>query len=221
MALADFEARLERGVEGVFSRVFRSHGVRPIEIARKLTKEMDLSRTVGVKGETLVANSFVVSVSPSDLAVLAEIDVPLRRELVALLEQHCDESAYYLIGPLEVAVVPDESRRSGTLSVVASLKQDARERQHYLVLPAGDRVPLTGERIVLGRAPDCLIVLADPNASRQHAEVKLSGDRFEVADLHSTNGTSVNGIRIDRHQLVNGDQIVIGNTVIRFVEALV
>src|SRR3712207_8041926 len=43
---------------------------------------------------------------------------------------------------------------------------------------------------------DCDIVLSDPNVSRHHAEVRPSGDGFEVADLGSTNGTRVNGVTV-------------------------
>ena len=61
-----------------------------------------------------------------------------------------------------------------------------------------------------------LILLADPNVSRNHAEVRPSGDGFEVVDQGSTNGTKVNGVRVAEHQLRPGDEIRLGNTVLRF-----
>jgi pSer/pThr/pTyr-binding forkhead associated (FHA) protein len=60
------------------------------------------------------------------------------------------------------------------------------------------------------------VVLADPNVSRNHAEVRPSGDGFEVVDQGSTNGTKVNGVRVAEHQLRPGDEIRLGNTVLRF-----
>jgi pSer/pThr/pTyr-binding forkhead associated (FHA) protein len=85
-----------------------------------------------------------------------------------------------------------------------------------LVLPTGDRVPLGEETISVGRLPESTIVLADPNVSRQHAEIRPRGTTYVVLDLGSTNGTRVNGIRIDQHELADGDEIVFGNTRMRF-----
>jgi pSer/pThr/pTyr-binding forkhead associated (FHA) protein len=84
------------------------------------------------------------------------------------------------------------------------------------LLPTGDRVPL-GEYVVsIGRANDCTVVLADPNVSRHHAEVRPSGDGFVVVDLGSTNGTKVNDARVAEHQLRDGDEVRFGNTVMHF-----
>jgi pSer/pThr/pTyr-binding forkhead associated (FHA) protein len=69
----------------------------------------------------------------------------------------------------------------------------------------------------MGRQHDCTIVLADPNVSRHHAEVRPAGDGFAVHDLGSTNGTLVNGTKIaGPHQLVDGDEVRLGNTAMHF-----
>jgi pSer/pThr/pTyr-binding forkhead associated (FHA) protein len=59
-------------------------------------------------------------------------------------------------------------------------------------------------------------VLADPNVSRHHAEVRPAGDGFVVVDLGSTNGTRVNGAKVAEHLLVDGDEVRFGNTVVHF-----
>ena len=64
MGLQQFERRLERLVEGVFAKAFRS-GVQPVEIGRRLRREMDQHRSIGVRG-TMVPNHFTVAVSPTD-----------------------------------------------------------------------------------------------------------------------------------------------------------
>ena len=71
MGLQQFERRLERLVEGVFAKAFRG-ALQPVEIGRRLTREMDLRRTVAPKG-TLTPNQFTVVLSASDrpLAVRA------------------------------------------------------------------------------------------------------------------------------------------------------
>lgn len=79
-------------------------------------------------------------------------------------------------------------------------------------------IALTGERLVIGRLKACDICLADANASREHAALEREGDGWALVDLGSTNGTTVNGARIDRVRLRNGDRIVIGVSEIVFNE---
>jgi pSer/pThr/pTyr-binding forkhead associated (FHA) protein len=74
-----------------------------------------------------------------------------------------------------------------------------------------------GEQIIsIGRTPVCTIVLADPNVSRNHAEIRPQGRGFIVVDLGSTNGSRVNGVRVREQMLVDGDELAFGNTRMRF-----
>lgn len=56
---------------------------------------------------------------------------------------------------------------------------------------------LSGSRVVIGRSPDCDVVLASDSVSRQHAELVAHGDAWSVRDLGSRNGTGVNGVRVN------------------------
>jgi pSer/pThr/pTyr-binding forkhead associated (FHA) protein len=89
-------------------------------------------------------------------------------------------------------------------------------RAGSLLLPTGPRFAHAEHTVSVGRKPDCNIVLADPNVSRKHAEIRPHGDGFILIDLGSTNGTKVNGVKIDQHPLRDGDEISFGNTRIRF-----
>src|SRR5579864_8056435 len=82
MGLQQFERRLERMVEGVFARAFRS-GLQPVEIGRRLTREMDLRRTIAPRG-TLAPNEFTVVLSDSDRNRFAAIEDELVTELEAV-----------------------------------------------------------------------------------------------------------------------------------------
>jgi ABC-type multidrug transport system ATPase subunit/pSer/pThr/pTyr-binding forkhead associated (FHA) protein len=62
----------------------------------------------------------------------------------------------------------------------------------------------------IGRAPDCELALDSPLVSRHHARLERSGPTHLLIDLGSTNGTFVNGQRIDRHRLRGGDVVQIG-----------
>ncbi|MFA4965298.1 MAG: DUF3662 and FHA domain-containing protein [Thermoleophilia bacterium] len=69
---------------------------------------------------------------------------------------------------------------------------------------------------VVGRSRRCDIVLADPNVSRQHAEVRRQGDDYVVHDLGSTNGTRVNRRGVKQAVLRPGDRLEFGTTELRF-----
>ena len=68
----------------------------------------------------------------------------------------------------------------------------------------------------LGRSKECDIQIADPNASRRHAELRREGDAYWLVDLGSTNGLDVNGKRTQRAKLANGDRVTIGTTELVF-----
>jgi pSer/pThr/pTyr-binding forkhead associated (FHA) protein len=66
--------------------------------------------------------------------------------------------------------------------------------------------------MVIGRLPDCDVVLPDTNVSRRHARIYRDGTDVVVEDLGSTNGTKVNGVRVARKVLSPGDRILLGRS---------
>lgn len=72
--------------------------------------------------------------------------------------------------------------------------------------------------IVLGRDEDCELVMSDIAVSRRHAKIAIEGGRFYLQDLSSGNGTFLNGVPIQKEELVPGDEILIGDRTLRFVE---
>lgn len=70
--------------------------------------------------------------------------------------------------------------------------------------------------ITVGRGPDRDLVIPDSEVSRQHALFRMEGQSFTVADLHTSNGTFVNGTRMSRHQLRPGDIVELGPAKIQF-----
>jgi pSer/pThr/pTyr-binding forkhead associated (FHA) protein len=71
---------------------------------------------------------------------------------------------------------------------------------------------------VLGRSRSCDLTLKTPDASRRHAEIVSVTGGYLIRDLGSTNGTFVNGDRIEERQLHTGDRIEIGGDLITFCE---
>ena len=214
MGLDQFERRLERLVEGAFAKAFRG-GLQPVEIGRRLTREMDLQRTVGVRG-VIAPNSYRVVVSPGDFTRFQ----PLERELVSSLaeaaREHARAEGYRLVGPLEVNLEQDGSLSPGTFLVGGEVREGRGGPPASLLLPDASRVQLGEEPLVIGRLPECDVVLADPNVSRRHAELRRDGSTVILVDLGSTNGTRVNGANVKRRQLSDGDEISIGSSSLRF-----
>jgi len=217
MGLQGFERRLERMVEGVFARAFSS-GLRPIELGRRLTRVMDDQRSLDVRGRTVVPNHFTVTLSATDHEQLAGVADSLVRELCDAAREHARDERYAFMGPVGVELEVDESLRTGGFRIDGRLLEgEGGTGIGRLVLPTGDQVPLGEHVITVGRIPSSTIVLGDPNVSRHHAEIRPEGDGYTVIDLGSTNGTRVNGVRVERQQLQDGDELMFGNTRVRFL----
>jgi hypothetical protein len=216
MGMQALEQRLERMVEGVFRRSRNS--IRPIELGRRLLREMDDHRTVDVKGQRVVPNDFTIMLSGSDHAGFADIEDALRTELVEAVREYAREEGYHFMGPVTVDLQVDNSLKPGRFGITSQLKQaESGARPGSIVMPSGDRIELVDERSLIGRLADCRIQITDGNTSRHHAEIKRSGTGFVIADLGSTNGTFVNGARVTAdHRLADGDIVTVGAVSLRF-----
>ncbi len=215
MGLQQFEERLERLVEGTLSKPFRSN-LQPIEIGRRLTREMDLHRRVGVRG-LIAPNSFTVTLSPADVDRFANFVDALSRELAEAAREHARIEGYSFVGPVDVQVYEGTRLRPGRFVVTAEVVEGPDEGPYAeLVLPDGSRFPLGDGPVTLGRLAECDLVLNDPNVSRRHAELRRTTDGVVVTDLGSTNGTRVNGVPVREQQLVSGDELTVGSTTLVF-----
>jgi hypothetical protein len=215
VGLQGFERRLERLVEGTFNKAFRS-GLQPVEIGHRLVRVLDNGRTLGVSGRFVAPNNIGVYLSPDDATRFESFSDALARELAEAARQHAREEGYQFLGPVTVTLVSDDSLKKGAFDVVGEIAEGAGGQVGSLILPDGRRVRLGEHPTVLGRNSDCTVPLADPRASRRHAEIRATADGFLVVDLDSMNGTKVNGVPVREHVLHDGDEIAVGATVMRF-----
>jgi pSer/pThr/pTyr-binding forkhead associated (FHA) protein len=81
-----------------------------------------------------------------------------------------------------------------------------------VITPVGD-MELGSGSLLIGRLPECDVLLQDNLVSRMHARLSVQGDSVVVEDLHSTNGVYVNGLRVGHSTVLReGDRILIGTT---------
>jgi pSer/pThr/pTyr-binding forkhead associated (FHA) protein len=81
--------------------------------------------------------------------------------------------------------------------------------------------PLTGgpgATVLIGRTPEADIRLADTGVSRRHGMVRRDSEHWFYEDLGSTNGSAINGRRVGKSELRDGDRLELGNTVLVFRE---
>jgi Protein of unknown function (DUF3662)/FHA domain len=233
--LRDFERRLEGAVEGLFARAFRS-GVQPVELGKRLVREVEDGRTVGVN-RVYVPNVYIYELSPGDRERFADYEVALGQELAALAVDTARERDWAMLGRFRLGsrVEADEQKRdyaaagpAGAAPPVGphtAMLPGQRPRAKVaapasLVLVQGGQPirswPLAGSELTIGRAEQSDIPLADPGVSRNHARVVREGDDFIVEDLRSTNGTEVNGQPIRRRRLANGDMLKLASSTLQF-----
>jgi hypothetical protein len=250
--LRNLESKIAGLVEGTFSRAFRSE-VRPVEIARKLAREMEEHKSLSVS-RTYVPNEYRVFLSPRDRDRFADYESALADELAGYLLEHARRERLAMLSRpviefetddrlglgefgIQTAVVhphgeaggePDREapeEQSGRTMVYSAagrvaepLEERARARaQSALLLVDGRRMVVGPAGVTLGRSRQCDVVLDDPNVSRQHAEVRPRGGSWVLSDLGSTNGSVLNGRRINGPEVLKpGDQIEIGTSVIAF-----
>ena len=223
--LRSLEEKLAGLVEGTFSRAFKSE-VRPVEIARKLAREMDQHKVVSLS-RTYVPNEYTVWLSPRDREQFSGYEGDLREELSAYLLEHARRERLALVSRPEIGFKTDERLRLGEFGIQARLVRPdddagravSAEESHTQVYSASGRIAeklaepnvrrgraqlrhegrailLGSSGALVGRSRECDVVIDDENVSRRHAEVRPSGGAWIVRDLGSTNGVKVNGQRI-------------------------
>jgi len=242
--LKNIESKIEGLFEGVFGRAFRTH-VQPVELARKLAKEMDEHRTVSVS-RVYVPNEYSVYLSPTDREQFASYEGSLIGELQEHLSEHARREHYALLTPPRVVIHSDDDLSVGEFGIATrtvqpeageelevghtmvyrpkapvpteavSAEELGVERERVTLTIDGHEHPVDERRVVLGRSRECDIQVNDANVSRRHAEVRQEGAGYWVVDLESTNGTELNGERVERAKLSDGDRITIGGTDVVF-----
>lgn len=232
--LRGIEKALEGLVEGFFARALPGGGVQPIELGKRMVRTMDEERTTGADGSVFVPNSFLFKVTPKDMERLTQIKGTLRKELAAVALRAKSAEGWHMVGPPEIHLVEDANVKRGTFAVEAEFVESAEPEvaagpQTQLIqmsLTADAELvqlgktsrawPISKELLVIGRGEGADVIIPDRGVSRRHAEIRREGDEWVLIDLGSTNGTEVNGKRVNRTRLTAGDRILLGDTTVEF-----
>jgi Protein of unknown function (DUF3662)/FHA domain len=215
-----FLARIEQLcaalIERTFAKTFPSD-LEPAQIARKLVATMETA-THGDEGELVAPSAYAVYVSPKDFARLSEHREYLERAWADLLRELADKVGVAFAGDLRVTMAARKSVPLGAVSV--KIGETARSpREYRLRMIEGvppDAVFALAGKTRIGRSDESEIVLVDPSVSRAHAVLEIDRGKPLVRDLDSTNGTFVNGRRVASEALRDGDELLFGNTKMRF-----
>lgn len=216
-----FFAKIERFCSGLIERAFAKtfpSDVEPAQIARKLVATME-AHTRDDEGQLRAPASYGVYVSPADFERLAEHQAYLEHAWADLLRSLAAKvGVLFEEGRVSVAMMQRSSVPLGAIDVEVLPNE---RTSHGFRLRTIEGVPPDGNYPVegtsrIGRSEECEVVLLDPSVSRTHAVVEIRRGAAVVRDAGSTNGTFVNGRRIEREALRDGDELRLGNTRLRF-----
>jgi len=227
-----FEKKLEGVVNGAFAKAFRAN-VEPVEIASHLERELDQSAAVVTRGRTIVPNDFHVELSEHDYDRLATMQVSLASEFAGIVQDHAAQQRYTFTGPVRVELERHEDLATGVFRIRSEVSASvstygghepsatAIRRATAFLEVNGRRQPIVAPGLMIGRGEDCDLRIEDPGVSRRHAEVRVldvDGEpEITVVDLGSTNGTRLDGQRVDTAPVQDGSRITIGNTTMTVV----
>ena len=234
--LRNLEQRLSGLVEGTFGRVFKTE-VGPVEISRRLTREMDQNVKVSLS-RSYAPNEYVIWLSAEDRLRYEGVEDEVADELAGHLLEHARSERLTLVSRPVIQFGVDEALGLGEFGIetrVVRLDEIPAEepepapvaepREGLVAAPGraifeaeGTRFTISPTGAVIGRSSSCDVVLANPDVSRQHAQIAFDDvEGWIVEDLGSTNGVIVNGGRVAGSlRLSNGDQIKLGPVSGRF-----
>ncbi len=185
MVLRAIEQKIEALFEGVFGRAFRTN-VQPVELARKLAKEMDDHRTVSVS-RVYVPNEYTVYLSSSDRAQFEGYESSLQAELEDYLTEHAKRESYALLTAPRVLLETDDDLAVGEFGIATRMVQPRRARR--------------AEDEPEGQVEPGATMIYKPSAPPAEAAAAGAGDVEREVAVLEWDGRS---LRVDKRRVVLG-----------------
>jgi hypothetical protein len=185
--LRNLEAKIESLFEGVFGRAFRTN-VQPVELARKLVKEMEDHRVISVS-RLYVPNEYTVYLSPADRAQFESYEESLIGELQDYLAENARREKYVLLSPPKVLLETDEDLEVGEFGIATRMAQGGRQVEPDEI-PAPDVAP-GATMVYKPKQPETEAVSAEElGLEREVATLSWDGQRHELDKRRVTIGRS-------------------------------
>ena len=150
--LRSIESRLERVVEGSVGRLFRA-SVAPVELARKLAKELEEGKVVSVT-QTYAPNEYTIFLSPRDRTRFAEFEASLRNELASYLAEHARRAGYVMPTRPRVRFETESSLHTGIFGISTALVRDDDSPIEPLDAPGAAAAGAVGAAAAFSAAPE-------------------------------------------------------------------
>jgi FhaA, N-terminal domain/FHA domain len=183
--LRTIEQKIEALVEGVFGRAFRA-SVQPVELARKLVKEMDDHRTVSVS-RVYVPNEYTVYLSPSDRQQFSGYEESLKLELQDYLAEHARREGYVMLTAPIVVMTQDAELDTGEFGIATRMVQRRRRQEGEPRAQAEPAATMVYRAPVSTPADD---EQAPVEAVRELVFLNIDGQQHELAKRRTTVGRS-------------------------------
>jgi len=177
MVLRAIEQKIESLFEGIFGRAFRTN-VQPVELARKLAKEMDEHRTISVS-RVYVPNEYTVYLSPGDREQFSSYEENLKGELQEYLSEHSRREDYALLSPVRVLMETDADLDLGEFGIATRMVHPERRRGE--ADPAADLEP--GATMIYKpqtAEPTQAVSAEELGVEQELVTLSWNGDRHEV-----------------------------------------
>ncbi len=189
--LRGIESRLESLLEGAFNRVSRQH-VHPVEIARKLTKEMDDHKTISVS-RVYAPNEYVVYLSPADREALPPEDA-LVTELSDYVAEHARREGYALLSTPRVSLEEDDDLALGEFGIATRMVQPRDRAPAAAPERERDAEPEPEATRIFAPTPETAAVSAEEadelGLARASAVLLVNGRRHELTKRTTVIGRS-------------------------------
>jgi len=182
--LRNIEHKIEGLFEGVFGRAFRTH-VQPVELARKLVKEMEDHRVISVS-RVYAPNEYTVYLAPADREQFANYEDSLRSELQEYLAENARRERYELLSPPEVKFETDSDLEMGEFGI------DTRMVQGPVPQPGAPEPPPQPAATMVYRKPaETEAVSAEElGLGRETVSLTVNGTKHELDQRQVTIGRS-------------------------------
>lgn len=205
------EARIENSVGSMFAKLSKRQ-LQPIEISQAVKNAMDIAANHGSGDKVLVPHRYLIKLNPSDRQNVSD---QLLRAIGTEVADYANQKNFRVTSDIELNLSEDASIARGRVKV-GSAAVSSTVRWKPIISFGNIRHELRDGTTTFGRDDQAEVMIDDRGLSRIHFEIAFNGEIAAIRDLESTNGTFVDGNRVNELVLRQGSVITAGRTEFSF-----